>query len=83
MFNHFQVLYVDYGTVEYVQANSLCFVHQYSAKLPTQAFRACLNNIRPIDIEWDFEACRIFNKATRRQSFNATLMGIDIHVIIL
>lgn len=77
------MLYVDYGTIDYVCSDSFCFLSQYHSTYPVQAFRGCINNIRSNadNTQWEHGARSAFNKKTARKLVEAKLMAIDIEVL--
>ena len=59
---HAQVYFVDYGTSSTVMRSELRYMHQYFAKLPVQAIKASLANIKPANgaTKWHPEANQRF-----------------------
>lgn len=56
-----QVFYIDFGTVGEIEIDLLRFMHYDFAKLPIQAIRASLANLKPFKAKhWNVEDTKLF-----------------------
>lgn len=75
-----QVFYFDYGTVDEVLAKDTRLMRKQFVQLLPQAFRGCLDNIRPTDGLWTREATLNFKSAIGDNIIYAKVIGVDLEV---
>lgn len=77
------MFYLDYGTVEEVFADEIRLMRKDFAEMLPQAFRGCLDNIRPAAGLWTREASQNFKSAVQNIKIYAKVTGVDAEVRIV
>lgn len=75
-----QVFYLDYGTVDEVFVDEIRLMRKDYAELLPQAFRGCLENIRPSGGLWTRQATQTFKSAVENINVYANVTAIDTEV---
>lgn len=78
----YQVFYIDYGTVEDIFVEHVRLMRKEFAELMPQAFRGCLDHIRPAAGLWTREATVHFKKNVQDLKIYAKVTGVNTEVPI-
>lgn len=73
---------MDYGTVDEVFVDDIRLMRRDCVELLPQAFRGCLDNIRPSDGLWTRQATKTFKNVVQNINVYANVTAIDTDVRI-
>lgn len=76
------ILFVDYGTIDYVKVADLRYLRRDFANFPGQAYRGSLSFIRPIALRWSFDSTDCLLNMVINKVLHAKVTNIDDKVCI-